>query len=230
MKWICCGLLVFSVVFICASCQVGARLAMYISCDLGHSHATVPQIRPANWQDRFQPSGGSMRASRYDHAAFWDIGAGFEPIWEVGTNWELGLPVYYSFTFIGEGEQGSFTRKKTVALTTVDWWDAVSLLEVKLEKKSPAAGISLFYNHWKFQWVLQKYRIFVQDFLGVDRPGGTNTSKVVGEQEVERDTGYRLDIGYRAAKNDPVSYGIYYERNGAQVWILGIGLKLGIPL
>lgn len=220
----------FVIVFLGTHGHAEVRLTMNVLSDIGYAHSAVPQVVPVNWQDRFQPPKDGMTTHKYDYEWIWDLGAGIEPLWTAGTTWEIGLPVYYSFTFIGGGENGFFTTKKTVALTTVNWWDEVSVLEVKLEKTSPAVGISVADEHWKFQWAVQKYKIYIQDFIGVDRPGAKNTAKVVGEQGFERGLGQRLDIGYRSEKNDLVSYGIYYERNGGQVWLMGIGLKLSMAL
>ncbi len=209
------------------------NLNINILTDVGYARSDVSQKQPENWEYNFHPWKGRMNTSREDYALFWDLGVGIEPVWRMDiTGWEFGVPVFSSFTLLGGGENGAFTTKKTVARTTVDWWNEVSLLEVKLQKKSPAIGISIGKKRWKFQFAVQKYKLFIQEFAGIDRYGDENTAKVIGDRRVERGVGQRVDMFYRLDKYDGssgLSVGGYYERNGDQVWSIGISLKYSIP-
>jgi hypothetical protein len=169
------------------------RLRIGLRYDFGASFSNVAQVAPADWQTRYQPAGGSMQLHKQDYAFFWDVGAAAELAFPVAEESAVGLTLSYCITLFGRGEYGFLTLKKTVAATTVDWWNSVSLLEVKMTRTTPAIGLALHRARWTLELDAQAYRLSVQDFRGIDRSGRPNTAEVVGERTVG--TGVALRAG-----------------------------------
>ncbi|MBZ9577609.1 hypothetical protein KJA13_01040 [Patescibacteria group bacterium] len=201
-------------------------LNLNIINDFNRSYSKVSQALPENWELGYQPPGGSMRTDRDNDGYFWDLGFGLEPKLTTASDWEFGLPVFYSFTCLGSGDD--FTIDKVVAETTLDWWDNVPVFEVNLRKTSPAIGISVRKDHWKFQCAFQEYKLFTEDFKGVDVVGGKNYAKAIGKRDIDSGWGQRFDVSYLFYETEDKggwSIGGYYERNGSEVWLAGISLK-----
>ena len=208
--------------------QAQERVRLGIRQNFGVSLSRVPQVAPANWQERYQPPGGSMQLERDDFAFFWDAGPVAELPVPIGGSWEVDLVLSYYVTVAGRGERGSLTIKKTVAVTTVDWWNDVSLLEVKLTKTTPAIGFGLRSERWRLQFDVQRYRLSIQEFRGIDRPGRPNTADVTRERVVGTGLGFRVGVSRLAGRRWTRAHvGGYCEAAGTaeqRVVLCGISL------
>jgi hypothetical protein len=174
---------------------------------------------PADFQLRFQPQGGSMTLDKKSASYVGDYGLGVEPVYRFSSGWELGVPIQYN-TFGGLGEN-------LLGHTVYNWWDPVTVVEIRLRKVTPSVGLSLRKGHWRGQYSMQRYEIETVDFRGIDRPGAQNTSEEIGLRK-SRGINHRVDLMYYFEQPDErVEYaiGAMSEFVSNNYWFVGIGFR-----
>ena len=141
----------------------------------------------------------------------------------------VDLAMSYGVTLLGQGQRGWLTVRKTVAATTVDWWNSVSLLEVKLTKTSPAVALALRDRGWRLRLDVQRYQLSVQEFRGIDRPGRPNSAEVIRERGIGTGLGFRLGLSRvslrRVARTDLGGYCEVLGRQESRVVLCGLSLN-----
>lgn len=207
-----------------------ARLHVELSMDIGGSGASVDQVLPVDWRALFQPPNDRMTTDRSDHALFVELGAAVEPAFAVGP-WKIGVPVSYNLLGSAWAAGASarwYVYRKPVAGTKLDWWNPVLLQATAVKKTLPAIGVSVQRGRLVLQVSFQAYRILGEDFRGEDCSGCENTSHLVGVQELDRGVGYRIAVLFQGDDSEPVGrgVGIFFERNGSQIWQMGLRLRL----
>lgn len=217
-----------------ASKRNSADFHLDLYADLGGSSSRVPQPLPADWLGLFMPPNDLMTTNRSDHAWFVELGAALEPAFAV-KRWRIGVPVSYSF--LGSAATAGATARryvyrKPVAGTKLEWWNPVLLHATAVQKTSPAVGVSLQRGDVLLQASVQGYRILGEDFRGEDCSGCENTSHLVTVHEFDRGLGYRLDVLFQNGGGESAGpgLGVFFERNGPQVWQLGARLRLRFTL
>lgn len=194
--------------------------------DVSYGHSSVPQDLPENWESRFEPWWGPpMDTDKHESNVFWDGGIEIEPTLKIG-DWHLGIPISERLTIASSG--GWFVRDKLIAYTTLDWWDKVTIMEAYLRNTGPSIGISVGKEPVYVQFSWQEYKIYVEDFYGVDVWGGINYSKFLAKRDIDEGWGQRIDVYYVQDEGwSDRSYGcigLFYAKYG-DVWFAGIGLK-----
>lgn len=212
-----------------------AELHLDLSLDFGGSSADVPQPLPADWRSLFQPPTSLMATERSEHAWFVELGVGLHPVMVIGRQWKIGVPVFYSFLGSAKAagaDARSYVYRKPVSGTKLQWWNPVMLHATAVQRTSPAVGLSVQRGRVLAQASFQAYRIIGEDFRGEDCEGCVNTSHLVSTQEFGRGIGHRVDVLFQHDGRDGVGAGIgvFFERNGSQIWQLGAHLRLTITI
>lgn len=190
--------------------------------------SAVAQPIPEGWESGFDPQGGSMSLDKGEYGLETSLALGLEPVWRAeSVGWTIGIPVIYTLP-LADFRKEAYDFKTTVGYTEVDWWNKVSLLEIQMERKLPAVGISLRKrdSNWGFQYLAQPYSMSLVVFEGVDRVGDANISKPLRSHSIEDGLGHLFEISF-GPKDDsvPVELTLRFERYGADVWAMGIGLS-----
>ncbi len=195
------------------------RVKLDIPAVIGYNYSEdIEQKLPENWQSRFIPRGGNMNTNERSSTINLDLGLNIEPIWEL-SSYKIGLPIFY-YASVWDGNE-ILSLERTVGYTTVNWWDEVTVLSIKLKKTTPAVGVSIYKGRWKLQYAIQGYKLYYQDYRGEDRYGARNTSHSIGTRGIEDGTCHRLDLSY-TPKDFNTSIGVFYERVGSNVWSTGV--------
>jgi hypothetical protein len=225
------------------------RLDMNITLGPDYSHSDIEQVMLPDWRDNFRYKQYiAVGTHEYDWSASLNLGLGLEPKLVFDNGWQIGFPVSYNFrtpAFNGVPCPSS----KTVAQTTTDFWDEIPVLAVQLDKKNPSYGISIRKNAWEVQFSTQEYKIYLQDYRGVDVYGARNYSKSIGKRDViEEGWTQRIDMFYHFYEDEykhkwnketkkyeiyevrgddsGLSLGLFYEKDGDNTWMAGINAKL----
>jgi hypothetical protein len=203
--------------------------------DIGRASTDQPPILPADWPTRFQPPGGSMQVSSSGHNWFAEVGLGVEPKWPVGKG-EIGVPVSYNLLGLSSREKRFYSIRRPLATTQLDWRETVRLQAITLERVSPLMGIS--YTRWRvsFRPAFQIYRLVAEDYTGKN---GTS-SRLHSIRSLETGFGQRYEVQFRADPEEVIgihfapwnfgAIGVFYERQGARGWQLGISLTSSMAL
>lgn len=202
----------------------GLNLNVFLDAYIGSS--SVDQTMPENWQNNFLPPSYNMTldsssANIRDTA----LGIGLEPTW-TKKDLTLGVPIFVTVSDnFGDIPIGS---------TTLNWWDPVTALEARLQR-SPDVGISVSKGEWKGQITLHQYDIDMVDYIGIDHQGAVNESREKSRRTAASGTGVRLGVyhtlGYPTKKPEEIwTAGAFYEKNGGEVWLLGLTLNFAYKL
>jgi hypothetical protein len=207
---------------------------------IGYIHSGVEQEPYENWQENYNPPGGSMSTHEHNHAYSWDLGLQAElRLIENQKRFSCSIPVYYFITFhhLSPGYYDKnghtyigrdfLTLDKNIAGITADWWNKVPVHKIRLRKTSPAAGFSIRFGILKsvirIQGAVQRYSLRSEDYEGIDEPGNVNTARVIRSTTIENAWGWRSDAQYSFMGSN-WRFGLYYERNGSMVYQLGFSI------
>ena len=160
----------------------------------------------------------------------WNMGLGFEPTFTFGTadQWTIGLPSFYSVMLFGTGTLWSLSLERTV--TSIAFDDGTKV-ETLLYKSSPAFGLSIRYEAFKFCTMLQEYTLY-ENWSYADRQENEKL-------ETEKKLGFRQEVWYNTSHNDTsddescdngsgLLIGLVFEKMGDDIWTGGIALQLSL--
>ena len=76
------------------------------------------------------------------------------------------------------------------------------------------------------QLAIQRYRLWLEDYRGVDCRGCANSSRPIGAREVETGLGWRASVflrfGGAGASSGRERASLFWERDGRETWLVGL--------
>ncbi|MFA4834233.1 MAG: hypothetical protein WC619_05330 [Patescibacteria group bacterium] len=200
----------------------------YFTLDLGINKTSHKLEVRKDWRQMFLPPSSGMALSRVEPMAL-GFGLGYNRrLTGNSQSWQIRLPISYQVFSLNLSNPAQFHfAKEVVAGTTLDWWDKVMVNDLVVEHFTPRVGIEIGKGDYAIGLSVQHYRLMAREYLGKDRPGDINISKVIGSRQIESGVSLRADLSFARSHFYGGSMGFYMESMGGFKTV-SFGLTAGV--
>lgn len=201
----------------------------YYTFDLGVIKTSSHKLEVRqDWHQMFLPPSSGMTLSRAKPVTL-GFGLGYNRrLAGNSQSWQIRLPISYQVFSFNLSSPAQFHFAEVVAGTTLDWWDKVMVNDLVVEHFTPRVGIEIGKGNYAIGLSVQHYRLRLREYLGKDRPGDINISRVIDSRQIESGVSLRADLSLARSYFYGGSIGFYMESMGGFKTV-SFGLTAGVP-
>ncbi len=168
-----------------------------------------------DWHQMFLPPSDGMTLGRAKPVTL-GFGLGYNRrLAGNSQSWQIRLPISYQVFSLNLNSPVHFHfAKEVVAGTTLDWWNRVMVNDLVVEHFTPRVGIEIGKGNYAIGFSVQHYRLMLREYLGKNRSGDKNTSKVISSRQIESGVSFRVDLFFIRNHFNKESMGFYMESMG----------------